>query len=152
MSMWSMASRNKIAGQVVKNKDDRAKHEKKVSLLLVGFLLFPGYLRFFCCSCCFCRTLTIGPQQKNSRLRPKHSTTKRKTSAFVVGSLQPDWQVQAAQNCIGYHYPHHAVAHPRNRYDTGTMLSPTQTIHINHGQITQSNLPMQKLALRISGS
>ena len=58
----------------------------------------------------------------------------------MVGSLQPDRQVQAAQNCIGYHYPYHAVAHPRNRYDTGDMLSPTQTIHINHGQITQSNL------------
>ena len=51
----------------------------------------------------------------------------------MVGSLQPDRQVQAAQNCIGYHYPYHAVAHPRNRYDTGAMLSPTQTIHINHG-------------------
>ena len=142
MSMWSMASRNKIAGQVVKNKDDRAKHEKKVSLLLVGFFVVPWLPAFFCCSCCFCRTLTIGPQQKNSRLRPKPSTTKRKASATRLAS-------SSCTNCIGYHYPYHALAHPRNRYDTGAMLSPTQTIHINHGQITQSNLPMQKLALRI---
>ena len=47
MSMWSMASRNKIAGQVVKNKDDRAKHEKKVSLLLVGFFVVPWLPAFF---------------------------------------------------------------------------------------------------------
>ena len=43
----------------------------------------------FCCSCFFCRTIAIGPNQRNSRLRsePFYQTKKSVASAFVVNQI-----------------------------------------------------------------